>query len=41
MQPDKVLKEKKPDKKWNEWGRLGKWNVVGYKIIEGNKGNRP
>lgn len=41
MQPDKVLEEKKPDEKWSEWGRLGRWNVVGYKIIEGNKGHRP
>ena len=41
MEPDKVIKEKKPDSKWSEWGRLGKWNVVGYKIIEGNKGPRP
>ena len=40
MQPDKVIKEKKPDPKWSDWGRLGKWNVVGYKIIEGNKGHR-
>ena len=41
MEPDKILKEKKPDTKWLEWGRLVKWNVVGYKIIEGNKGPRP
>lgn len=41
MQPDKLLKEKKPDEKWADWGRLGRWNVVGYKIIEGNKGHRP
>lgn len=40
MEPDKVIKEKKPDSKWSNWGRLGKWNVVGYKIIEGNKGPR-
>jgi hypothetical protein len=40
MQPDKVIKEEKPDPKWSDWGRLGKWNVVGYKIIEGNKGHR-
>jgi hypothetical protein len=40
LQPDKVIKEEKPDPKWSDWGRLGKWNVVGYKIIEGNKGHR-
>jgi len=40
MEPDKIIKEKKPDSKWSDWGRLGKWNVVGYKIIEGNKGPR-
>lgn len=41
MQPDRVIKEKKPDAKWSDWGRLGRWNVVGYRIIEGNKGHRP
>jgi len=41
MKPDKVLKEKKPEERWNDWGRIGRWNVVGYKIIEGNKGHRP
>ena len=40
MEPDKIIKEKKPDSKWSDWGRLGKWNVVGYKIIEGHKGPR-
>jgi uncharacterized OB-fold protein len=41
MEPDKVIKEKKADPKWSEWGRLGKWHVVGHKIVEGNKGSRP
>lgn len=25
---------------WKKWGKIGKWDVVGYKIIEGKKGNR-
>lgn len=38
--PEKVIEEKKPDPKWKEWGRKGKWDVVGYKIVEGRKGHR-
>jgi uncharacterized OB-fold protein len=41
MKPDRVIKEKKTDPRWSEWGRLGRWSVVGHKIIEGNKGHRP
>jgi uncharacterized OB-fold protein len=37
---DRLIKEKKPDPKWKDWGRLGKWQVAGYRIVEREEGQR-
>ena len=40
MSRDRIIREKKPDPKWKDWGRLGKWEVAGYRIVERDEGPR-
>ncbi len=40
MSKDRIIREKKPDPKWRDWGRLGKWEVAGYRIVERDEGPR-
>ena len=40
MGEDRIIKEKKPDPKWKDWGRLGKWEVAGWRIVERDEGQR-
>lgn len=40
MSEDRIIKEKKADPKWKDWGRLGKWEVAGWRIVERYEGQR-
>jgi uncharacterized OB-fold protein len=40
LSKDRIIREKKPDPKWKDWGRLGKWEVAGYRIVERDEGQR-
>ena len=40
MSQDRIIREKKADPKWKDWGRLGKWEVAGWKIVERDEGPR-
>ncbi len=40
MSEDRIIKEKKADPKWKDWGRLGKWEVAGWRIVERDEGQR-
>ena len=40
MGEDKIIREKKADPKWKDWGRLGRWEVAGWRIVEREEGQR-
>ena len=40
MSKDRIIREKKADPKWRDWGRLGRWEVAGWKIVERDEGPR-
>ena len=40
MANEKVIKEKPTDPRFKDWGRLGRWETAGWKLVEADEGQR-
>ncbi len=40
MSEDRIIRQKETDPRFKDWGRLGKWEVAGWRVVERDEGPR-